>query len=280
MKGEHAYQVMRGVGMAVRARDEVSEAELVLMLRQALGTAPLTPAERSQRRRTKTKRGRDEESRQTVTNVTPASRKNVTRTGTDAPPSSPPLHPPPSPTPGNSELFTTTQDYQVSREAPAVVVGGQAKHEAKNTRVPCPPDLALAEAQLAQLALEGIDPFHVEYYTRDLCSKHADGAELRPLETWRRWLIGAIRRTWTDPTTRVRRPEAAPPARPRPIPVPEPTQRPRSAPPPPPAGEELRLVPRAAAGVPRKTLTESLDALNRMPLPDAEDGQQEAVADA
>jgi hypothetical protein len=40
MKGERAYQLLRGVGMALRARPELDDDEIVRMVRQALGLTP------------------------------------------------------------------------------------------------------------------------------------------------------------------------------------------------------------------------------------------------
>jgi hypothetical protein len=103
LKGEQAYQLLRGVGLAVRARGDLSEDDLVLMLRQALGTAPLTPAQRSKRYRDEEKRKRDEASRQHVTE-----RDDKAPTAATGP--VPPLHSPSDPDPEISKDFVVVSE--------------------------------------------------------------------------------------------------------------------------------------------------------------------------
>lgn len=69
-------------------------------------------------------------------------------------------------------------------------------------RVPCPPDLELTAAERAQLAQSpGIPAEAIDRATPVLRAKFASG-DPRTLEQWRRSLVSALVRDWSDPAKR------------------------------------------------------------------------------
>lgn len=136
MRGKLLAQVLRGLAAAVVARHDVPADEAELMLAQALGTAPLTPAQRSRRYRDGKKRRRDETSRESVTE----SDEKATADATDP---VPPLHSPSDP------------DPEISKEIVVVSEGSDRSSRVANqpgTTTPTDFESAMRETPAARAA--------------------------------------------------------------------------------------------------------------------------------
>lgn len=79
--------------------------------------------------------------------------------------------------------------------------------EGTTTKVRCPPDLRLSQVEVEALAISpGIDAWSVESMSGPIVARLVS-AEPRTLEQWRRSLVTALCRDWTDPSKRPKRPE-------------------------------------------------------------------------
>ncbi len=93
--------------------------------------------------------------------------------------------------------------------------GGDARETLPSAgRVPCPPDLELTAAERAQLALSpGIPAEAIDRATPILRAKFTSG-DPRTSEQWRRSLVSALVRDWSDPKKRAEMLGKAPAPRP------------------------------------------------------------------
>lgn len=81
-----------------------------------------------------------------------------------------------------------------------------------DARVPCPPDLALSEAQATNREMAGCPRWAQEAITRSFVGRYlADPDDRRTLATWRKCLDVAIGTTWSDPNKRPQRPAESSP---------------------------------------------------------------------
>lgn len=78
--------------------------------------------------------------------------------------------------------------------------------------IPCPPDLALSEAQATNREMAGCPWWAQEAITRSFVGRYlADPEDRRTLATWRKCLDVAIGTTWSDPNKRPKRPAESSP---------------------------------------------------------------------
>lgn len=78
--------------------------------------------------------------------------------------------------------------------------------------IPCPPDLALSEAQATNREMAGCPRWAQEAITRSFVGRYlADPDDRRTLATWRKCLDVAIGTTWSDPNKRPQRPAESSP---------------------------------------------------------------------
>src|SRR3972149_11439936 len=100
----------------------------------------------------------------------------------------------------------------ISRPDPDLPVrSGSRPHEGAQTEpaIPCPLSLALTEEQVYTLEARcGMPEWAIEPRLQDFLLGATAGAEVRPLDVWRRWAAKHVWSMWQTPGRRPLKPEA------------------------------------------------------------------------
>jgi hypothetical protein len=103
----------------------------------------------------------------------------------------------PSPSPSPSASPTDQRDQPVAKDLTGIRVS--AEQQQQPTKIPCPPDLCLLDAQIANLEMAGIPRWAVDQMTRDMVGKFiADTGNPRTLEAWLMSLSRAVSGDWNS----------------------------------------------------------------------------------
>lgn len=114
----------------------------------------------------------------------------------------------------SKESTTSLKTGQVvAREGSPMVVGEGGtltQPEPRDTRIPCPSDLALLPAQRATLEAGFIPGWAIDDMTRSFtASACGNPDDRRPIDAWRKCLSKACCSIWNDSTRRPKKPDAA-----------------------------------------------------------------------